>query len=74
MTLLLLEALAALAIGVFIVWWTMFSGRPKQGDDDAASDARSGEGARHHAQRPGDRAGPSNDDEGSTGGKDPGAG
>jgi hypothetical protein len=29
MTLLLLEALAALLILVFIVWWTMFSGRRK---------------------------------------------
>lgn len=29
MTLLLLEALAALLIFVFIVWWTMFSGRKK---------------------------------------------
>ncbi len=29
MTLLLLEALLALALLVFIVWWTMFSGRPK---------------------------------------------
>ena len=29
MTLLLLEALAALLIFVFIVWWTMFSGRNK---------------------------------------------
>jgi hypothetical protein len=27
MWLILLEALAALAILVFIVWWTMFSGR-----------------------------------------------
>ena len=27
MTLLLLEALGALLIFVFIVWWTMFSGR-----------------------------------------------
>ncbi len=27
MGLLLLEALAALALLVFIVWWTMFSGR-----------------------------------------------
>jgi hypothetical protein len=26
---LLLEALLALVILVFIVWWTMFSGRPK---------------------------------------------
>ena len=29
MTLLLLEALGALLILVFIVWWTMFSGRSK---------------------------------------------
>jgi hypothetical protein len=28
MTLLLLEALLALVLLVFIVWWTMFSGRP----------------------------------------------
>ena len=28
MTLLLLEALGALLILVWIVWWTMFSGRP----------------------------------------------
>ena len=27
MTLILLEALAALLLLVFIVWWTMFSGR-----------------------------------------------
>lgn len=29
MTLLLLEALGALLLFVFIVWWTMFSGRKK---------------------------------------------
>jgi hypothetical protein len=29
MTLLLLEALGALLIFVFIIWWTMFSGRKK---------------------------------------------
>ncbi len=29
MTLLLLEALGALLLLVFIVWWTMFSGRRK---------------------------------------------
>lgn len=29
MTLLLLEALFALVLLVFIVWWTMFSGRKK---------------------------------------------
>ena len=38
MTLLLLEALGALLILIFIVWWTMFSGRKngelKDGKDD----------------------------------------
>lgn len=29
MTLLLLEALGAMLLLVFIVWWTMFSGRKK---------------------------------------------
>ncbi len=29
MVLILLEALAALLILVLIVWWTMFSGRPR---------------------------------------------
>lgn len=32
MWLLILEALGALALLVFIVWWTMFSGR--RGDDE----------------------------------------
>ena len=37
MTLLLLEALGALLIFIFIIWWTMFSGR-KNGElkDEAA--------------------------------------
>ncbi len=43
MTLLLLEALLALLILVFIVWWTMFSGRPKgerrPDDNDQAKSA-----------------------------------
>lgn len=37
MTLILLEALLALLVLVGIVWWTMFSGRPKgepRRDDD----------------------------------------
>lgn len=38
MLLILLEALLALVLLVGIVWWTMFSGRPKgeprQGDDE----------------------------------------
>jgi hypothetical protein len=36
-----LEALAALALLVFIVWWTMFSGRPRgerRGADREAAD------------------------------------
>jgi hypothetical protein len=46
MWLLILEALAALLLLVFIVWWTMFSGRPKDGDagprggDDRPRDER----------------------------------
>ncbi|MFN4116243.1 MAG: hypothetical protein ACK4F7_07070 [Inhella sp.] len=39
MTLLILEAFGALLIFVFIIWWTMFSGRKKgerrdDGDED----------------------------------------
>lgn len=43
MALLLLEALGALLILVFIVWWTMFSGR-KNGElkDPARPDTRPG--------------------------------
>jgi hypothetical protein len=43
MALLLLEALGALLILIFIVWWTMFSGR-KNGElkDDTQSDAAPG--------------------------------
>ena len=39
MGLILLEALAALVLLVFIVWWTMFSGRKggeRRGPDDDA--------------------------------------
>lgn len=40
MALLLLEALGALLILVFIVWWTMFSGRSKgEPKSDAQRDA-----------------------------------
>ena len=43
MTLLLLEALGALLLLVFIVWWTMFSGRRKgELKDKAASPAADG--------------------------------
>ena len=41
MTLLLLEALGALLILIFIVWWTMFSGR-KNGELDDRSDNKPG--------------------------------
>lgn len=37
MSLLLLEALGALLIFVFIIWWTMFSGR-KNGELPGAAD------------------------------------
>jgi cbb3-type cytochrome oxidase subunit 3 len=39
MWLLLLEALAALGLLVFIVWWVMFSGRRK-GERDDGGDRR----------------------------------
>ena len=47
MTLLLLEALGALLIFIFIIWWTMFSGR-KNGEmkgelkDGDAKDGKDG--------------------------------
>ena len=44
MTLLLLEALGALMLLVFIVWWTMFSGRKNgelKGGSPPASDPHS---------------------------------
>ena len=34
MWLLILEALLALGILIFIVWWTMFSGRRDRDDDE----------------------------------------
>lgn len=42
MTWLILEALLALALLLFIVWWTMFSGRRKgePGEDASAADPR----------------------------------
>ncbi len=42
MWLIVLEAVGALAVLVFVVWWTMFAGRrggelpPDEGDQDAA--------------------------------------
>ncbi|WP_177219013.1 hypothetical protein [Polaromonas sp. OV174] len=42
MTLLLLEALGALLLMVFIVWWTMFSGRKNGEIKEEAPDAESG--------------------------------
>jgi len=40
MTLLLLEALGALLLLVFIVWWTMFSGRKNGELPDSAEDEK----------------------------------
>jgi hypothetical protein len=39
MWLLILEAAGALAVLVFIVWWTMFSGRPPdRAEEESCSD------------------------------------
>ena len=43
MTLLLLEALGALLIFVFIIWWTMFSGRKNGELKDEPNDEVDGE-------------------------------
>jgi cbb3-type cytochrome oxidase subunit 3 len=40
MWLLIFEALGALALLVFLVWWTMFSGRKRGERDDDGSDPR----------------------------------
>lgn len=53
MLLILLEALAALALLLLIVWWTMFSGRPRGEPPAASPDARDPE-----AKRPQQRAPP----------------
>jgi cbb3-type cytochrome oxidase subunit 3 len=38
--LLILEALGALALLVFLVWWTMFSGRKRGEREDEGRDSR----------------------------------
>ena len=45
MWVIVLEAMAALALLVFIVWWTMFSGR-RRGEPRDADDAGDDDGAR----------------------------
>ena len=45
MTLLLLEALGALLVLIFIVWWTMFSGR-KNGELTDEGDEKDDKGAK----------------------------
>ncbi|HOL37622.1 MAG TPA: hypothetical protein PLT38_07345 [Rubrivivax sp.] len=50
MWLLVLEALAALALLLFAVWWTMFSGRRR--DAPADSDAQGSEGDEGGADAP----------------------
>ncbi len=42
MLLILLEALLALALLILIVWWTMFSGRPKGERPGDEENSRSG--------------------------------
>ena len=44
MLLILLEALLALAVLVLIVWWTMFSGRPRGEPPAAPPDEPPGKG------------------------------
>ncbi len=56
MTLLFLEALGALVLLVFIVWWTMFSGR-KKGELPAQSEQEKWQGSEQRAQ-PQDREPP----------------
>jgi hypothetical protein len=55
MTLLLLEALGALVLLVFIVWWTMFSGRQKGELPDSVEQEKSAAADR---KRPPDSPGP----------------
>ena len=40
MWLLILEALGALALLIFLVWWTMFSGRERGERQEGGSDRR----------------------------------
>jgi hypothetical protein len=58
MTLLLLEALGALLLLVFIVWWTMFSGRRK-GELPESVEAEKQASART-SEPPSDGSGPGN--------------
>ena len=51
MTLLLLEALGALLLLVFIVWWTMFSGR-KNGELKSELDESTDEKDENQAKKP----------------------
>lgn len=60
MDLIVLEAAAALALLIFVVWWTMFSGRCG-GELDAPDDAPPD-------QLPGSTDEPAGDDRGSRGG------
>ena len=56
MVLILLEALAALLLLVFIVWWTMFSGR-KKGELPVEPETPADAQQTPAAPRPGDAAG-----------------
>ena len=51
MTLLLLEALGALLLLVFIVWWTMFSGR-KNGELKVEPGEKSAEKDENQSKKP----------------------
>ncbi|MBK6866767.1 MAG: hypothetical protein IPG98_02125 [Burkholderiales bacterium] len=54
MLVILLEALAVLALFVFIVWWTMFSGRKKGELPDAQEQAPRDDAARRPDNPPDD--------------------
>lgn len=56
MVLILLEALGALLLLIFIVWWTMFSGR-KKGELPAEPETPADSAKTHAAPAPHDGAG-----------------
>lgn len=66
MGLIVLEAALALAVLVFLIWWTMFSGRREGELHEEASDTRPGgeggsPGAASQADQPAERGGTRND-------------
>ena len=62
MSLIVLEAVGALALFVFLIWWTMFSGR-RQGElhDDAGSEDAEHRDALPPSDHPSERGGNRNE-------------